>query len=79
MKKHTNAVVEVVGYADKDTGTAEYNMELSQRRAQAVADELTKTYGIDASRIKVIAKGSTEQPYPEHNDWNRVVIFVNEK
>lgn len=79
MKQHNNAVVEVVGYADKDTGTPEYNLDLSQRRAQAVADELVNTYGIDASRIKVVAKGSMEQPYPDHNDWNRVVIFVSEK
>ena len=32
MKKHPQAVIEVVGYADKDTGTPEYNMELSMRR-----------------------------------------------
>ena len=78
MKNHPKAVIEVVGYADKDTGTPEYNMELSMRRAQAVAKELTTTYKIDKNRIKVIAKGSTEQPYPDHNDWNRVVLFVNE-
>ncbi len=78
MKKHPKAVIEVVGFADKDTGTPEYNMELSMRRAQAVAKELTSTYKIDSNRIKVIAKGSTEQPYPQHNDWNRVVLFVNE-
>ena len=79
MKKHENTMVEVVGYADKDTGTPEYNLDLSQRRAQAVADELVNTYKIDASRIKIVAKGSMEQPYPDHNDWNRVVIFVSEK
>ena len=79
MKQHTNTIVEVVGYADKDTGTPEYNLDLSQRRAQAVADELVKTYNIDSNRIKIVAKGSMEQPYPDHNDWNRVVIFVSEK
>ncbi|MEG1617452.1 MAG: OmpA family protein [Bacteroidales bacterium] len=79
MKNHDKAVVEVIGYADKDTGTPEYNLDLSQRRAQAVADELVNTYGVDANRIKIVAKGSAEQPYPDHNDWNRVVIFVNEE
>ncbi|MGL4293189.1 MAG: OmpA family protein, partial [Bacteroidales bacterium] len=79
MKKNSNVMVEVVGYADKDTGTPEYNLDLSQRRAQAVADELCNTYGIDPNRIKIVAKGSMEQPYPDHNDWNRVVIFVSEK
>ena len=79
MKQHKNSIVEVVGYEDKDTGTPSQNMALSQRRAQAVADQLIKTYKIDPKRIKVVAKGSTEQPYPDHNDWNRVVLFVNEK
>lgn len=79
MKQHPKAIVEVVGYADKDTGTAEYNLDLSQRRAQKVADELVNTYNVDSNRIKIVAKGSAEQPYPDHNDWNRVVIFVNEE
>jgi outer membrane protein OmpA-like peptidoglycan-associated protein len=79
LKKNTGYKVEVTGYADKDTGTAEYNLDLSQRRAQAVADELVNTYGIDPSRISIVAKGSAEQAYPDHNNWNRVVIFVTQK
>jgi outer membrane protein OmpA-like peptidoglycan-associated protein len=79
LKKNIGYKVEVTGYADKDTGTAEYNLDLSQRRAQAVADELVNTYGINPSRISVVAKGSAEQAYPDHNNWNRVVIFVTQK
>ena len=79
LKANTNYNVEVTGFADKDTGTPEYNLDLSQRRAQAVADELVNTYGIDPSRIAVVAKGSAEQAYPDHNNWNRVVIFVTKQ
>lgn len=75
MKANPEANVSVEGYADRDTGTAEYNQELSQRRAQAVIDALVNDYGISASRLKAQAFGSSEQPYPENN-WNRIVIFT---
>lgn len=77
LKEYPDVNVTVVGFADKDTGTAEYNQALSERRAQAVADALTGEYGIAASRIAVKGVGSSEQPYPDNNDWNRIVIFVN--
>ena len=65
----------VVGYADKDTGTADYNLQLSEKRANAVADALVNTYGIDRSRLTVKYDGSDVQPYST-NDWNRIVIFT---
>lgn len=75
MKANPNEKVTIVGYADKDTGTSEYNMALSERRANAVADALVNTYGIDRSRITVKYDGSDVQPYST-NDWNRIVIFT---
>ena len=49
-------------------------MQLSEKRAKAVAKELTEKYGIDSSRITIEWKGCEEQPYSE-NSWNRVVIM----
>lgn len=77
LKNNPTATVKIVAYADKQTGTAAYNMALSEKRAKAVADALTSEYGIDSSRISVDWKGDTEQPYAE-NDWNRVAIFFAE-
>ena len=77
LKENPEVSITVAGYADKDTGTAEYNQGLSQRRAKAVADSLVKTYGIASDRISVAAEGSATQPYPDNNDWNRIVMFVN--
>lgn len=74
MKANPQTKVVVCGYADKDTGTAEYNMGLSERRANAVVDELVNTYGISRDRLQVKYDGSAVQPYGE-NDWNRIVIF----
>ncbi|MCM1077152.1 MAG: OmpA family protein [Bacteroides sp.] len=75
MKANPNTTVIVRGYADKDTGTSEYNMKLSERRAQAVADILTGDYGINPNRLVLEAAGSNTQVY-DTNDWNRIVIFA---
>lgn len=74
LKSNPNAKVNIVAYADKQTGTPAYNFALSEKRARAVADALTNEYGINSSRISIDWKGDTEQPYAE-NDWNRVAIF----
>lgn len=74
MKQNPNTKVTITGYADKNTGTAEYNQKLSERRAQAVYDILTNNYGISADRLVKAAEGSSEQPYTTNN-WNRIVIF----
>ena len=75
LKSNPDEKVMVVGYADRDTGTSEYNMALSQRRADAVAKALTDRYGINPSRLVVKYDGSDVQPYTT-NDWNRIVIFT---
>lgn len=75
LKANPGVNVLICGYADKDTGTPAYNMELSKKRAQAVYDLLTKTYGISKDRLSIQAEGSETQVY-KSNDWNRIVIFV---
>ncbi|MBQ8674869.1 MAG: OmpA family protein [Bacteroidaceae bacterium] len=77
LKKYPEAKVTVTGYADKNTGNPTINQGYSEKRAQAVVDVLTGTYGIDASRIIKVAKGDTEQPF-SNNDSNRVSICIAE-
>ena len=72
--KENNVPIKVIGYADKKTGTGSYNMQLSEKRARAVAKELIDKYGISSSQITIEWKGSDVQPYNENN-WNRVVIM----
>lgn len=72
--KENNVPIKVVGYADKKTGTSDYNMQLSEKRARAVAKELIEKYGIPSNQITIEWKGSDVQPYSENN-WNRVVIM----
>jgi outer membrane protein OmpA-like peptidoglycan-associated protein len=75
LKANPNENVTIVGYADRDTGSADYNMALSERRANAVADALVNNYGIDRDRLTIKYDGSDVQPYST-NDWNRIVIFT---
>lgn len=72
--KQNNKAIKVVGYADRNTGTAAYNMQLSEKRARAVAKELTDKYGVPSNLITIDWKGSDVQPF-EINNWNRVVIM----
>lgn len=79
MKKNPGFNVTITGYADKETGTGPYNMKLSQKRAQGVAEALEAT-GIDASRIKVAADGDTVQPFAaDEYTKNRVAICVTKE
>ena len=75
MKEHPNCTVEVTGYADRGTGNPKINNNLSQRRAQAVANMLIRNYGIKKNRIKVDFKGDTIQPFAKEIE-NRVAIAI---
>lgn len=77
LNKYADAKVSITGYADKGTGNAKLNVGYARKRAQMVADLLTKKYGISSSRIIVDSKGDTVQPY-EQNDLNRVSICIAE-
>lgn len=76
LNENPNVNVEVTGYADKKTGTAKRNLQLSKERSEAVAKMLEEKYAIDPSRITVNFKGDGVQPFIQNNDWNRVVIFL---
>lgn len=75
LKANPEATITLCGYADKDTGTSSYNMDLSKRRAEAVKAALVSQYKIDSGRISTQAYGSDQQPYSTNN-WNRIVIFT---
>ncbi len=51
-----NGQIRVFGFTDA-TASADYNLELSQQRAQAVKDWLQSKGGIDASRISIEPMG----------------------
>ena len=59
LNKYPNTTVNVIGHTD-NTGEAAYNLDLSQRRAQAVSSVLING-GVSPSRIRAIGRGE-DQP-----------------
>lgn len=57
LDKNKPKGVMLVGHTDS-SGTEEYNIALSERRAQAVADYLSRL-GVDPARMQVVPKGET--------------------
>ena len=82
LLKYPDSTVQVVGHTDSD-GEAAYNIGLSERRANAVADVL-QSDGVPYNRLRTIGRGE-EQPIatnltPEGKAQNRrveVVIIPN--
>ena len=71
LKNNPDANITVNGYASPE-GTEEYNLQLSQRRADAVKDILVNKYGIEANRINAIGHGVGD--IFSEPAWNRVGI-----
>ena len=60
MKKWTSTQITLEGHCDS-RGSAEYNLGLGSRRANAVRDYLV-SLGVPTARVTVISKGK-EQPF----------------
>ena len=76
LRANPQTRVTVTGHADRETGSAERNMELSRERAENVAAALIAA-GIEADRITVAYKGDTENVSPVAEE-NRVAVCVVE-
>ena len=61
--KANNTKIVVTGYADSKTGSAEYNQQLSQKRAETVANELVKM-GVNRDNIITEAMGGVDNLSP---------------
>ncbi len=69
----------VVGYADKATGTAARNAELAQARAQHVYDTLINEFGVSADSLVLDSKGGVENLYYNDAQMSRSVIITQVK
>jgi len=72
IDKSKGKSVYLIGHTDT-SGTEEYNIALSERRAQSVADFLARL-GTDPARMQVVPKGETE-PTGLGDDKDRRVEF----
>lgn len=78
LVKYPGSVVQVIGHTD-NTGDAAYNLRLSERRANAVADIL-QAGGVSYNRFEIIGRGETEPKAsnltPEGREQNRRVEII---
>ena len=72
IEKTKGKSVYLIGHTDT-SGTEEYNIALSERRAQSVADYMARL-GTDPARMQIVPKGETE-PTGLGDDKDRRVEF----
>ena len=68
------AVYVITGYADKGTGSAQRNAELSKARAQAVYDALVDEFGISPSQLTTEASGGVDNLFYNDPAMSRAAI-----
>lgn len=59
LKANPNTLVEIAGHSD-NTGAADYNQDLSQSRAEAVAARLTNALGVAPQRVSATGYGESQ-------------------
>lgn len=84
LNRYPDTDIMITGHTD-NTGTAAYNLALSERRAGAVSSYLTKK-NIPSSRLKTVGYGITDPRYSNDTEEGRAnnrrvefVITANEK
>jgi OmpA-OmpF porin, OOP family len=81
MKKNEGIKVKILGHTDSDGGDAA-NLELSKKRAAAVAKALADEFGIDAARMATDGKGESvpvgDNKTKEGKGQNRRVEFIKQ-
>jgi outer membrane protein OmpA-like peptidoglycan-associated protein len=83
LQKYATSDVLIVGHTDS-VGTDAYNMDLSQRRADAASSYL-QSLGVSSARIRTSGRGETEPVQPNDTDEGRqrnrrveVAIYASE-
>ena len=72
LAKNSDKSLVVTGYADSQTGSASFNQTLSEKRANAVKDELINM-GVAESKIQVVAAGGVDDISPVSYNRRAVV------
>ena len=73
MKENTDVKYEIIGYADKATGSSKTNQTLSEKRAKVVYDALIEA-GVKADQISYKGVGGHDDLW-QSRDLTRVVVI----
>ena len=77
--KNTKGVYSVTGYADKGTGTPQWNEDLSKKRAEAAYNCLVNEFGVPADRLSIHYKGGVDDMFYNDPRCSRCVIVIPEE
>jgi flagellar motor protein MotB len=79
LKENPTVKVKIVGHTDADGDDAK-NLDLSKRRAAAVKEELSKSFGVSAANLETDGKGESQplapNDVPANKAKNRRVEFI---
>ena len=75
VAKENNKKIVITGYADSKTGNEEINKALSQKRAEAIAEELVKM-GVSRDNIKIVSEGGTDALSPTNYNRRAVISIM---
>lgn len=85
FKEYGETNILIVGHTDS-SGSDEYNMTLSKKRADKVKEYLVSKYGISSQRLTSVGKGETEPKVSNDTEAGRIqnrrvefIITANEK
>lgn len=74
IKKYPNEKFVITGYADKQTGSAEFNNKLSKLRAEAVYNTLVDKFGVDGNQLTIDYKGGVDTMYQNDSKLSRAAV-----
>jgi outer membrane protein OmpA-like peptidoglycan-associated protein len=72
LKENPDVRVRIVGHTDSD-GADAANLDLSKRRGLSVKNELSKNFGIDASRLESDGLGESQPVVPNDTPVNKAL------
>lgn len=67
---------QIVGYADKGTGSKTTNIRLSRERAEAIYNVLVREFGVSTSQLEVDYKGGVNNMFYDDPRLSRAVITI---
>ena len=59
LKENAEVKIQIIGHTDAQ-GADDYNLQLSEKRAQAVIQALVEQFGINQNRMSAVGKGESE-------------------
>lgn len=79
IKATPNKKYNVIGYADKQTGTSERNVWLAENRAKNVYDILVNEFNVNPNQLVLDSKGGVDYMFYNDNQLSRSVIISEVK